>query len=94
MPGLAVLKNFQLRLSDGHTPVIDEEGHKIVLFISSSAETPIGPYSNEYVFQFKTSEDGTQIEEIVEFVDTAPTFGFTDKLKAHMASLLGGTLTQ
>ncbi|KFA68130.1 hypothetical protein S40285_10017 [Stachybotrys chlorohalonatus IBT 40285] len=87
--GFQIIKNFKLRISEGHEPVIDEVARKIVLFISSSADSPIGPYTNEYVFELKTNEDGTLIEQITEFIDTAPTVGFTQKMMAHLASLTG-----
>ncbi|KAH8887146.1 hypothetical protein GQ53DRAFT_327188 [Thozetella sp. PMI_491] len=82
--GFQVLKNFHLKLKDGVSPIIDEEQRKVVLHLTSTADTPIGPYTNQYVFTFQMSSDGTQIDEVVEFVDPKYTKDFVDRVIEYL----------
>ncbi|KAI9150789.1 Austinol synthesis protein H [Paramyrothecium foliicola] len=84
-PGLQLMKNFQLKIAEGLEPIVDEEAHKIVLYLTSSAETPIGPYVNEYAFALHTNDAGTEIIEIVEFIDTAVTGDFMKRILEFIA---------
>lgn len=88
-PSFQFLKPFVLKLADGVAPVIDEGQRKATLYLESTAETPIGPYANEYVFTLKTNEAGTEIVEVVEFIDTAYTAEFMTKIMAYIAEQSG-----
>jgi hypothetical protein len=52
-----------------------------MMHASSTAETPVGPYSNEYALVLKFSEDGSKVEEFKEFVDSR----YSDKFFAKLA---------
>lgn len=84
-PALKFMQNYRFRFSEGLFPIIDEETRTIVLFLVASAETPIGPYQNEYVFTLRASADGTEINEIVEFVDTKQTSEFMARIQEYVA---------
>lgn len=81
-PAFALLKNFQLKLVEGLEPIIDEEARVGVLHLTSTAETPLGPYKNQYIFTFRLSADGTEIDEIIEWVDLVVLNEFMPKLLA------------
>ncbi|KIW21519.1 hypothetical protein PV08_02099 [Exophiala spinifera] len=51
-------------------PVVDEYARKVVLHMRGKGESPSGPYNNEYFIILSTTEDGTQIKEVVEFLDS------------------------
>jgi hypothetical protein len=38
---------------------------------SMTSTSPVGPFSNEYIFIFTFDESGTQIKHIVEMMDSA-----------------------
>ncbi|SPO05375.1 uncharacterized protein DNG_08062 [Cephalotrichum gorgonifer] len=83
-PGFQIMKPFIIKLADGVPPIIDEEQRKVTLYLASSAETPIGPYVNEYVFTLRTNDSGTEIVEVVEFIDSAYTAEFMTKIMAFI----------
>ncbi|KAH7309756.1 hypothetical protein B0I35DRAFT_482502 [Stachybotrys elegans] len=85
--GLAFMKNFQLKLAEGLDPIIDEQARKIVIYLTSTAESPAGNYANEYTFMFETNDAVTEIVKIVEFVDTATTAAFMKKVEEFMAGM-------
>lgn len=53
-----------------HDYTIDLSQRKTVCWSSLTATTPIGPYSNEYVWFLSFDESGTKITAITEFIDT------------------------
>ena len=61
--------------------VVDAEHNKVAVHCSSTADTDLGPYANEYMFTFYMTEDGTQITRFEEFVDS-------DKSKKQVEPLL------
>ncbi|KAJ9143301.1 hypothetical protein NKR23_g6559 [Pleurostoma richardsiae] len=81
-PVLPVMRNFTLHAKEGCPPVIDEVSRRLVLHLTSTAETDIGDYANEYVWTLKFNEDGTQIVDIIEFADSAYTKDFFSRLAA------------
>jgi ketosteroid isomerase-like protein len=54
-----------------HTEVHDAEARRCVIHASSTANTRIGTYGNEYALFLTFTEDGKKISKIEEFVDTA-----------------------
>ena len=48
---------------------------------SSTAETDIGPYGNEYVLIVEMGEDGKQAEKVIEWVDSAYSAKFMGMLR-------------
>ena len=48
----------------------DPEAHTVVLHATGTADSPAGPYRNEYVFFLKTDESGEQLVEVEEFLDS------------------------
>ncbi|KAG4429039.1 hypothetical protein IFR05_015482 [Cadophora sp. M221] len=62
--------------------VVDVAAGKVVLHCRNSADTDAGKYENEYVFILTMSEDGTLLDEIVEFIDAAYTVDFKRRISA------------
>ncbi|KAJ9634993.1 uncharacterized protein PV06_08644 [Exophiala oligosperma] len=51
-------------------PLVDEHARKVVLHMLGKGESPSGPYNNEYFIILSTTDDGTKIKEVVEFLDS------------------------
>lgn len=64
--------------------VNDPEAHTVVVHATGSAETPAGPYQNEYVYFLKTSESGEQLVEVEEHIDSAFIASWLPKLVEYM----------
>lgn len=47
---------------------------------SSTAETDIGPYANEYVLVTEMGEDGKQAEKVIEWTDSGYAIKFMGRL--------------
>ncbi|PTB63399.1 hypothetical protein BBK36DRAFT_1143884 [Trichoderma citrinoviride] len=77
---IPIIRNFRLHVVDTTPPVVDVEARKVMMHLKSSAETDVGPYENEYFFVLTVSEDGEKIDEVVEFLDTAYTAEFMERL--------------
>ena len=77
--------NFHLKLSDVAPLIVDVETRTVVMYLTSSAETAIGLYQNEYVYTLRINDDGTEIKEIIEYFDSAFAVEFLKKLKEHEA---------
>ena len=88
-PGFQAMKNFRLKIADGWTPLVDEVERKVVLYLTSTAETPIGEYRGEYMFALGMSEDGTQIVDVFEFVDSAMLGDFMPRMIKWMQDNVG-----
>lgn len=70
---------MRLVVQDDFGPVIDEASRQVIAHIKSAGDTAFGPLETEYFMALKMNEDGTQIVEFVEFVDTAYTLDFIKK---------------
>ena len=66
--------------------VHDPEAHVCAIHASSTAETPIGHYANEYSLFLTFTDDGTKVKRFEEFVDSAYSGAFFAKLEAWGAS--------
>ncbi|KAI0863775.1 hypothetical protein F4860DRAFT_467796 [Xylaria cubensis] len=74
-----MVPNMRLIILDDFGPIIDETNRQVLAHLKSAGDTPYGPLENEYFMSLKMNEDGTQIVEFVEFVDTAYTQEFIKK---------------
>ena len=79
---IPLFKKFTLTL---HDTIIDPDDRKIVLHVSSTADTPVGPYANEYVLMIWATEDCTKVEKFVEFLDSWQSVRFFSKLQKWVA---------
>jgi hypothetical protein len=68
--------NMRLIILDDFEPMIDVDNRKVIAHIKSAGDTEFGPLETEYFMALTMSEDGTQIVEFVEFIDTAYTADF------------------
>lgn len=81
MPGFQIVRNLQIGLAKGEDMLVDEVTRKVLLPLTSTGETDFGPYANEYMIVLKMTDDGTQIKQIMEFIDSAT----TRDIAAHIA---------
>lgn len=63
-----------------HKEVHDPIAHVCSMHASSSAQTEIGQYANEYALFLTFTEDGKKISRIEEFADSAYSAEFFSKL--------------
>lgn len=78
---LPYFKNFNVTVMDAY---VDEQANRVALQASSTAESVIGPYANEYVLMMKMTECQTQVVEIREFVDSEASAMFFPNLTAYI----------
>ncbi|KAI0470306.1 hypothetical protein F4859DRAFT_486364 [Xylaria cf. heliscus] len=71
--------NLRLIVLDDFGPIIDETNRQVLAHLKSAGDTPYGPCETEYFMSLKMNEDGMQIVEFVEFIDTAYTLEFIKK---------------
>ncbi|KAF4547595.1 SnoaL-like domain-containing protein [Elsinoe fawcettii] len=79
-----MVKDAKMTIDD-YISVPDER--KVVCRSSMTASTAVGPFSNEYVWFFDFDEEGKQITNIVEFLDSA----VTQELRAKIAETRKGS---
>lgn len=65
----------------------DVETRKCIIHASSTADSIIGPYANEYALIMTFTEDRKQVVEFKEFVDSAYSKEFFAALEKARASL-------
>jgi len=63
----------------------DPEARSSVLHLRDTAQSPVGPYENEYVFMLSFTEDGKQITRIEEFLDSANCNAFFGRIQKWLA---------
>jgi ketosteroid isomerase-like protein len=51
--------------------VHDADAHTCIMHASSTAETDIGPYANEYALILNFTDDGKKVTKFSEYVDSA-----------------------
>ena len=77
-PSLPMFRNFTVKV---HESIVDEEARKVVMLASSTAETDIGPYNNEYVLVVEMGRDGRQVEKVIEWVDSGYSVKYLGRLR-------------
>ncbi|KAI1854279.1 hypothetical protein JX265_000687 [Neoarthrinium moseri] len=84
---MPLFKNFTVMIDDVFE---DKAGNKVAMWVRSTAETAAGPYRNEYVMMFDFTEDGSKVVRVREFVDSAISKDFFNKLNDKVEET-GGT---
>ncbi|KAF2106014.1 hypothetical protein BDV96DRAFT_591703 [Lophiotrema nucula] len=79
---LPLFEKFHVIVSDVFEDVAQ---NRVAVWCSSTAETPIGPYKNEYVMMFYFDGEGKKVVKIKEFVDSAGSKWFFGKLEKKLA---------
>ncbi|XDG05522.1 hypothetical protein ABKA04_005137 [Annulohypoxylon sp. FPYF3050] len=74
------MSGLRLFVADGHEPAVDVVTRKVTLYLKSRSETKAGLYQNEYVWVITMNEDGTEVDEVIEFVDSLYTDLWLPKL--------------
>lgn len=54
----------------------DADAHVCIMHATSTAETDIGPYANEYALVLHFTDDGKKVTKFLEFVDSAYSMKF------------------
>ncbi|KAF9886807.1 hypothetical protein FE257_011054 [Aspergillus nanangensis] len=80
----AQMKNFRLEFMPGASPIVDEVNRKVVMHLKSYADVVSGTYENEYIFIITFNEDGTLLQDCIEFVDS----GYFQKFLARQEAAL------
>ena len=60
--------------------VDDATTHQSIIHATSTAETKVGHYANEYALILTFTEDGKKVAKFEEFVDSAYSLDFFAKL--------------
>ncbi|KAI4674552.1 uncharacterized protein J4E88_008288 [Alternaria novae-zelandiae] len=71
-------RNFKVTV---HTEVHDADAHTCIMHATSTADSDIGPYANEYALVLHFTEDGKQVTKFLEFVDSAFSNKFFKELR-------------
>ncbi|TVY57424.1 Core atranone cluster (CAC) protein, partial [Lachnellula suecica] len=79
-------RNFKVTIND---TFVDEKANKVVFWAQSTAETDIGPYTNEYMLVLYLNEEGDKVDRFLEFVDVGVSMGFLPKLNKYIEKELG-----
>ena len=74
-----IIDSFKLLVVAGTEPIVDEVTRQVTLQLKSHAETDVGLYANEYIWILKFNDDGTEIDKVVEFGDSAYTLDMMPK---------------
>ena len=64
--------------------MVDAEARKVMMLASSTADTDIGTYANEYVLVVEMTRDGKQAERVIEWVDSGYSVRFLGQLRRHI----------
>ncbi|KFA60015.1 hypothetical protein S40285_10652 [Stachybotrys chlorohalonatus IBT 40285] len=79
-----LVPNMRLVVQDDFEPLIDATTRQVLAHIKSAGDLKAGPIETEYFMPLKLNEDGTQIVEFVEFVDSAYTIDFMKRTKLEV----------
>ena len=67
---------------DVHEIIVGIDGKGAVISATGSAETAVGPYSNENIFVLSFNEKDDNVAKIVTFVDSHVSLSITEKMAA------------
>ncbi|KAF4943406.1 hypothetical protein FSARC_14923 [Fusarium sarcochroum] len=83
------LSNFT---AEFHTEVYDVENRKSTVYLSSTADTPLGPgtWTNEAVFMSQFTDDGKTLLRVDELLDSAFYKDFMAKIEGLKQQKAGG----
>ena len=77
---IPVYRNFTVTAIDGGETMVDVEKRMVSMYTKSRADTDYGEYRNEYSLTARMTEDGKQVEEVWEFVDSHYSVAFQKTL--------------
>ena len=83
---MSLFRNFRVAV---HETIIDEEARKVVMFASSSADTELGNYANEYVIQVEIGQNEREAERVIKWVESGYSTHFLGKLKKEAERMKG-----
>ena len=67
LPGLS---SFETIFSPVNPIQVDEKQHLVTISVNGTGETAVGNYFQEFIFTLETTEDGTQVRNSWEWVDS------------------------
>ena len=79
-PNLPLFRDFKVKV---HDTIHDAATQKVSMWATSTAMTDIGGYTNEYMIVLHLNEEGTKVEKLFEYVDSAHSIQFMGKLRAE-----------
>ncbi|EHK19629.1 uncharacterized protein TRIVIDRAFT_46506 [Trichoderma virens Gv29-8] len=77
---IPIIRNFRLKNVDTTPWIVDVEERRVTMHLTSTAETDIGTYENEYIFMITISEDGEKVDDIAEYLDSLYSAEFVGRL--------------
>ncbi|KAL7907853.1 hypothetical protein GGI35DRAFT_486837 [Trichoderma velutinum] len=86
---IPVIRNFRLHNVDTTPWIVDVETRRVTMHLTSTSESDIGAYKNEYIFMITISEDGEKVDGVVEFLDSLYTSEFVGRLAKETGQVLG-----
>ncbi|KAF4632730.1 hypothetical protein G7Y89_g5402 [Cudoniella acicularis] len=75
-------RNFRIQIND---IIEDEQQNKIAIWATSTAETDVGAYENEYMLVFYFDESGEKVVRFLEFVDSGNSKERLGRLREYIA---------
>ncbi|KAI2463701.1 hypothetical protein F4781DRAFT_108250 [Annulohypoxylon bovei var. microspora] len=75
-----LIPSFRISVVEGEEPAVDEVTRKVTLHLKSHSDTTIGLYQNESIWIITFNQDGTEIDDILEFADSLYTNEWLPKL--------------
>lgn len=84
-PSFKYIKDFFLKIDENFEPIIDEKSLKVSMWLTTSADSVIGPYNNQYNFVLYANSNVSEIIQVVEFIDTQVTGDFLKRLMNYIA---------
>jgi ketosteroid isomerase-like protein len=82
---MPLFRNFTVTVKD---LIEDPVANKVAIWASSTADTDIGPYANEYMLVLYFNSD-YKVDKILEFVDSASSKEFFGKLMTQKGNAAG-----
>ncbi|KAG9229450.1 hypothetical protein BJ875DRAFT_474800 [Amylocarpus encephaloides] len=80
-PITPTLMNMKLWQKEDTEAIVDVEARKVVLQARSRADTPVGEYTNDYIFILTLGEDGKIVDEYWEWLGSDYTKAFIGKMR-------------
>ena len=78
---IPLFRDFKLKV---HDTFHDAATQKVSMWVTSNAMTDIGEYRNEYMIVLHLNEEGTKVEKLLEYVDSAHSIKFMGMLTAEV----------